>query len=177
MTRAKFAVLSLLALSACGSVREQFDFSKRAPDEFAVVRRAPLEIPDNLDGLSLPAPQPGIQRPQELHPTQQARASVLGVAPASAAAPADGVTQGELAILERAGAVTVPAHIRRQVDAETAQIVKEETPAFDRLRRIVGKRVDEHAVTVDPTAETLRLRENREAGRPIAEGETAIRED
>lgn len=175
MNRATFAVLSLLALSACENTRKQFDFSKRAPDEFAVVRRAPLEIPENIDISALPAPQPGAQRPQEVSPVDQARASVLGTAAAPVAH--DGVTQSEMAILERAGAVTVPAHVRTQVDAETAQIVKDETPAFRRLQRMMGKRVDEYAVEVDPTAETLRLRENREAGRPIAEGETAIKED
>lgn len=175
MNRATFAVLSLLALSACENTRKQFDFSKKAPDEFAVVRRAPLEIPEHIDISSLPTPQPGAARPQEVSPVDQARASVLGTAATPAAH--DGVTPSELAILERAGAVTVPAHVRTQVDEETAQIVKDETPAFQRLKRMMGKRVEEHAVEVDPTAETLRLRENREAGRPVAEGETAIKED
>lgn len=176
MNRTTFAALSLLTLSACGSVREQFDFSKQAPDEFAVVRRAPLEVPPDLNTAPLPAPQPGAPRPQEMHPTAQARATILGTPSASIGA-GEGVTQGERAILQRAGAVSVPANVRTQIDAETAQIVKDETPAVARLQRMVGKRIEEPAVEVDPTAETLRLRANREAGRPIAEGETAVRED
>jgi len=175
MNRAPFALLSLLILSACSNVREQFDFSKQAPDEFAVVRRAPLEVPEHIDITALPAPQPGAPRPQEMHPTQQARASILGTAATPVSG--DGVTQGEMAILERANAVTVPANIRRDVDVETAEIVKDETPAIDRIMSITGRKKEEYAVEVDPTAETLRLRANAEAGRPITEGATAVKVD
>ncbi len=171
MNRAICAILSLLTLSACSGVREQFDFAKKAPDEFAVIRRAPLEIP--ADMTSLPAPQPGLPRPQEMSPVQQARASVLG---AQAQPPTD-ISAGEMAILEQAGAVTVPANIRAQVDRETEEIVKDETPAVDRLRRMIGQRVPDHAVEVDPTAEVNRMKENKAAGKPLTEGETAVKDE
>ena len=52
--------LSALTLSACESTKEQFDFSKKAPDEFAVVKRAPLAMPPSYE---LTAPKPGAPRP------------------------------------------------------------------------------------------------------------------
>ncbi len=171
MKRLTFATLSLLTLSACSGMREQFDFSKQAPDEFAIVTRAPLEMPNDL--TDLPPPQPGAPRPQELSATAQARASIIG-APASAPA---AVTQGELTLLNKAGATSVPANIRNEVDAETAKIAKEETPTVDRIMGLTGKKVNEYAVEVDPVAETNRMKANKAAGKPVTEGKTATKED
>ncbi len=171
MKRLTFIALGALTLSACGNIKEQFKYSKEAPDEFAVIKRAPLEMPANL--TALPAPQPGAPRPQEQTATAQARASIIG-APASAPTT---VTQGEISLLNKAGAKTVPANIRTEVDSETAKIAKEETPTFDRMMGLTGKKVEEYAVEVDPIAETNRLKANKAAGRPLAEGKTATKEE
>lgn len=171
MNRLIFIATSVLALNACAKTREQFDFSKKAPDEFAVIKRAPLEMPQDMTALD--PPRPGAPRPQELSPTNMARASVVGV-PSNAPANA---TAGEIVLLEKANAVTVPANIRNQVDAETDVIVKEETPTIERIMGLTGKKVTEYAVEVDPTAEANRIKANKAAGRPVSAGETATRED
>ena len=100
MKRLTLALSSLLALGACDKTREQFDFSKQAPDEFAIIKRAPLEMPTEY--TSLPKPQPGAPRPQEQSPTSQARATLLG----DRALPpvATGASQGEAALLQQASA-------------------------------------------------------------------------
>ena len=49
------AILSV-GLAACDSARETLGLNKRAPDEFAVVPRAPLVLPPNYD---LRPPEPG----------------------------------------------------------------------------------------------------------------------
>lgn len=171
MKRLTFTTLSLLALGACSTVSEQFDFSKKAPDEFAIVTRAPLEMPNDMNDL--PAPQPGAPRPQELSATAQARASIIGAPSATPTA----ISQGELTLLNKAGATTVPANIRREVDEETSKIAKEETPTVDRIMGLTGKKVDEYAVEVDPVAETNRMKANKAAGKPVTEGKTATKEE
>lgn len=171
MKRLLFVVCSLAALGACEKTREQFDFSKTPPDEFAVIKRAPLEMPPHM--TALPAPKPGMPRPQELSATQQARSSVIG----SVAKTPQGATDGEVILLHKAGAASVPADIRAAVDSETAQIAKEETPTFDRLMGLTGKKVEEHAVEVDPVAETNRIKANKAAGKPVTAGETAVKEE
>ena len=80
------------ALSACEGTKKQFDFSKKAPDEFAVVKRAPLEMPPTYD---LRAPQPGAARPQEISTDQLAKQSVLGEATVKQIANENGVSQSE----------------------------------------------------------------------------------
>ena len=69
------ALFTLALLGACSDPRKQLGLTKNAPDEFKVVKNAPLEIPDEF---VLTTPQPGISRPQEQDITQQAREVLLG---------------------------------------------------------------------------------------------------
>jgi hypothetical protein len=79
---------ALALLAGCGEeMRKSFGLGKNAPDEFAVVRRAPLSLPPDF---ALRPPQPGAVRPQEGTATDQARSTVLGQTDqASAPRPAD----------------------------------------------------------------------------------------
>jgi hypothetical protein len=51
---AGLALVATTALSGCGSTGV---FDRERPDEFAVTKAAPLEVPADL--ATLPAPQPG----------------------------------------------------------------------------------------------------------------------
>ena len=55
------AVLASLTLSGCSDARRALGYDKSAPDEFAVVSRAPLSQPPDL---TLRPPTPGAVRPQ-----------------------------------------------------------------------------------------------------------------
>lgn len=77
---------STVALSACGGdTRRALGLGKTPPDEFTVVKRAPLSLPPNY---TLRPPEPGAPRPQEPSPTEQARQQVFGLARGSESAPA-----------------------------------------------------------------------------------------
>lgn len=164
----------VLALPACEKTKEQFDFSKRAPDEFAVVRRAPLEIPQNLN--SLPPPKPGAQRPQEMSPTDQARSVVLGETPAASPPPRNVESQGEALLLQKTGAANASPAIRATIDAETTAIAREQEPGINKIKRWIGQDVKEPAQVVDPVAEANRIKQNRAAGKPVTAGETPVKE-
>ncbi|HET6522089.1 MAG TPA: DUF3035 domain-containing protein, partial [Geminicoccaceae bacterium] len=83
-------VIGLLpaALAACGdrTVAERLGLGKRSPDEFAIVKRAPLVRPPDYE---LRPPRPGAPRPQEPDAREAARAALTGVqAPATGQAAA-----------------------------------------------------------------------------------------
>lgn len=163
-----------LNISACENTRKQFDFSKKAPDEFAVMTRAPLEMPPSMQ---LPPPTPGAARPQELSTDEMARETVLGKDAIKKVAKENGVSQGEAVLLQRTGAANANPAIRNVVDKETAEINEEEMPGIDHLRKMVGQDVEPPAKVVDPVAETNRIKANKAQGKPVTEGKTPIKDE
>ncbi len=73
----------LAALSGCENTRRAMGMGKQAPDEFAVLTRAPLELPPDY---GLRPPVPGAERPQEATTREQARLFLLGGAASADAA-------------------------------------------------------------------------------------------
>ena len=164
------------SMTGCEKTKEQFDFSKKAPDEFAVVRRAPLEMPPDFNTIA--TPKPGAPRPQELSATDMARNAVLGEDAQKQIAKENGVSQGEAVLLQKSGATAASPAIRAQVDKETAEIIKEETPGIDTLKKMVGQNPAEPATElVDPAAEVNRIKQNKAQDKPINTGKTPKIED
>ncbi len=157
------------SIAACEATKEQFDFSKKAPDEFAVVTRAPLEMPPNY---TLRPPRPGVQRPQEDTAIDEAKQVVFGVNETEQQTAPRDVTQGEAILLQKTGAVQANNNIRDVVDSETAQLVKENTSTVDKLLGKAGKKIDAPATVVDPIKESERIIQNKEAGKPVTDGKT-----
>lgn len=169
------ALAASTALMACEKTKEQFDFTKKAPDEFAVVKRAPLEMPPDYN---IRAPRPGAPRPQEATTDSMARQAILGEEATRSIARQSGVSEGEAVLLQKTGAANASPSIRARVDAETAELIKDETPGIDTLKRMVGQNPAEPATElVDPVAETNRIKENKAAGKPVTDGKTPIKED
>ncbi|QQG36164.1 MAG: DUF3035 domain-containing protein [Micavibrio aeruginosavorus] len=146
------ACLSAASLTACSNAKETLGLARSAPDEFAVVKRAPLEMPPDY---SLRPPRPGAPRPQEQAVGEQARETVFGgTSEARKAAPAS----GESALLQQAGATQTDPNIRTVVDRETALMAPEEKPVAERLLGIkLGKNKSDGSV-IDPEEEAARLK-------------------
>lgn len=171
------AVFLTFGLSGCEKTKEQFDFSRKPPDEFAVTKRAPLEMPPDY---SLRPPRPGALRPQEQSPDQQAREAVFGANAADNATPAGGaasLTEGEAILLQKTGAYQPNPDIREIVDEETQILTAEEKPTIDRILSVTGKKYEAPAKIVDSKAEAERLKKNAEEGKSVTEGETPVIED
>lgn len=175
-----------LILSACGdSTKRALGLERTVPDEFAVVRRAPLSQPPNFD---LPPPRPGAERPGVATPRKEAEQAVFGTdkpasaspapaprqeGPATTAAPQGEVNQlspGESAILARAGAESIDPDIRNKVNRETAVLADADTNFIQRLLNFES----DPAEVVDAPAEAQRLRENQALGRKPNEGDTPL---
>jgi hypothetical protein len=180
-TRGARAAVALLALalpllSACagGSVQNALGMGKRSPDEFAVVSRAPLVVPPDFD---LRPPRPGEARPLAGTTGDQARATLLGEAPAAAERPAIATqslepasSAGQQALLGKAGGGNVDPEIRRQIAEENQSLATVEQAMFTRLLK--WREPAALGAVVDAPAEAERLLANRASGQPITTGDT-----
>lgn len=181
-----FVALAVLTLSACGdSTKRVLGLERSAPDEFAVVPRAPLSQPPDFN---LRPPRPGADDLTTLSTREQARQAVFrgdapadasrsgtdrlrfGSGPATQAAPRESVTRkttGESALLSRAGALETDPLIRSQVDRESSVLVQENE---NFVRNLLGLSQDSPAAVVDADAEARRIREAQALGVPPSEG-------
>lgn len=138
-------VLSLLLVQGCSGLRKAAGIDKRSPDEFAVVKRAPLIVPPEFD---LRPPVPGATRPNVDTASEQARATLTGrssepawsepggsTTPAAfdRAVPAAPTSEGEQALLARTGSAATDPNIRRKISEEQAAPAPVEDALFTRL--------------------------------------------
>ena len=172
-------VLASLTVVGCGeSLKEKIGLSKRSPDEFSVVTRAPLSLPPDFN---LRPPRPGAVRPQEGTAQAQAQRTIF---------PLDGTTRmtdlrsnfqsegfsaSEASFLTQIGAHNTPDDIRARIDRETRRIVQADDDFTEKL--IFWREAGEPGVVVDPAAESRRLQENSALGtRGAGETPTISRE-
>lgn len=158
-------VLCLFALGACEKTKDNLGLNKSAPDEFKVVKRAPLDLPPDY---SLRPPRPGAPRPQEQTTSDQAASTVFGQETSAPIA----ATSGEAALLSRAGGNTADPNIRRTVDEETQELFDRNKPVAEKLFGFGGDKNQASATVVDAEAEAQRLDQNTAADKPVTEGET-----
>jgi hypothetical protein len=150
-----FAVaLATLAMTACGgTVQERLGMSRRAPDEFQVVRRQPLVIPPDY---RLPAPGTPSPAQQRRDVARDVQTALLGGA---AAAPANGPSRGEEVLLAAVPGTVQPG-IRDLILTENTELTQLDESRFlfilDFQRR--NMTAASGAVTpIDPAAEAARL--------------------
>ncbi len=151
------ALVLVISLSGCSSAKDAMGLTKSSPDEFRVVKRAPLELPESY---ALRAPAPGAPRPQEQAMVDEARQAVLG----SAGRNGSDISSGDSTLLQKAGAGSIDPNIRRRVDIETANQVDEKRPVIKKLMNI-GRDTEPAAKIVNPIEEARRLaKENQPTG-------------
>jgi hypothetical protein len=174
-----------LLLTACdnGGMREQLGLTRDAPDEFSVVSRPPLSLPPDF---TLRPPKPG-EPPRGIAPDAQARSLLTGKAPSASPTDVNQLTQptvdtavtpviqsnamtgGETSILKRAGADKADDSIRDKLNVDAAT-PRDNSGAKTLLDQIDGKEKNEPVV--DAKKEAERIRDNKDEGKPITEGDT-----
>ncbi|WP_448188817.1 DUF3035 domain-containing protein [Azospirillum sp. sgz301742] len=157
--------LVALALSGCSDARRAIGLDRNAPDEFAVVSRAPLTLPPDM---RLAPPRPGAMRPQEATSAQLAASTVFGGASRTAMSKAGGKapSQGEAALLGKAG--NAEPDIRNRVDQETSALIVADKRWIDTL--LFWQKQEQPYQIVDPKKESQRLREAQAQGKPVNDG-------
>ncbi|HSV30290.1 MAG TPA: DUF3035 domain-containing protein [Candidatus Omnitrophota bacterium] len=160
------AAILVLGLSGCSDVKRAIGFEKAPPDEFQVVERAPLAMPPDF---SLRPPAPGAVRPQEGSTRDQARQALLG---RTAQISTQGRTQGDMALLKKAGAENAQADIRILVNKETQSLAEADKSFTDKL--VFWSKSAPYGEALDPAKEAQRLRENQALGKAVTDGETPV---
>jgi hypothetical protein len=141
-----------LALSGCDSLRSAAGMTKAAPDEFAVVTKAPLIMPPDYN---LRPPRPGAPPLNQTLPTQDAQASLFSSDPAAAASTITGrYSEGEKILLANAGAVSTSPTIRQQIAADNANLDASDPSFTDRVL-FGAPDTSGHPVNADAEAERL----------------------
>lgn len=170
--------LALLAcavlLTGCDSTKEALGLTKKSPDEFVVVTKAPLVLPPEF---GLRPPDPGAPRPQEVPARDRAAAAFGGnstdaagqITPLSRGAVASQPrSAGEQALLQQARAGNADPDIRRKVNDEFTQLAERDRRFVDRL--MFWQKPEDPGLAVDPAKEAQRLRENAATGKPATTG-------
>lgn len=166
---ATVAVAALaVGLAGCSGVRESIIPSKRAPDEFAVYTRAPLNLPPEYN---LRVPAPGTERPQSVTPRDIVEEAVLGSSSQNTDpnAEAQNLTPGLEALLRDTGAAEADPSIRHLINQETSILAEEDASVMERI--MFWDTSNEYGTAVDPQAETKRIQENQALGQPLGNGE------
>jgi hypothetical protein len=169
-----------LGLAGCESTKEMLGLTKRSPDEFQVVSRAPLSMPPDY---SLRPPTPGAPRPQEGTVQDQAKGIVTGhtsdrnLQPDQIPSIGEGEqttaeSAGEASFLQSASMGGLDPNIRKLVDQETASDEESSKSMLDSL--IFWRKPEPYGTVVDPAAEQKRLQENQALGQPTDVGDTPI---
>jgi hypothetical protein len=166
-----------VGLGGCEGIKEQLGLTKKAPDEFVVMTKAPLVLPPDYN---LRPPQPGAPRPQEFQPREQAQAALSNqraelpgqIRPwvRDAKSGAQPLSPGEAALLRQARAADADPGIRRKINEEFTQLADRDKGFVDRL--IFWQKADEPGTLLDAGKESQRLREAQAAGKAPADGET-----
>ena len=175
--------LAVPALAGCSNTKEMLGLTKRSPDEFQVVSRAPLSMPPDF---SLRPPTPGAPRPQEGTTREQAQGIVTGnydnstggaLAPDQIPSVGEGEatsteSAGESAFLQSASLTGIDPNIRKLVDEETSADESASQSFLDDL--VFWRKPEPYGTVVDPVAEQKRLQETQALNQPTDTGETPI---
>ncbi|MEA1938025.1 MAG: DUF3035 domain-containing protein [Pseudomonadota bacterium] len=144
-------------LAGCADVKQSLGLDRSAPDAFAVVSRAPLEVPPSYD---LRPPIPGAERPQEPAMREKAAAELFGAAPQ-----ADGdQTFGERQLLSKAGAGAVDPDIRPTLAREAGGPVSVDRTLLEKILATGDDTIDP---VIDPDEERQRIDKRRKAGESL----------
>ncbi len=163
--RVTVMVAIVLFVAGCSNVRESIIPSKRAPDEFAVYTRAPLNLPPEYN---LRVPAPGTERPQFVNPRDVAEEAILGSSSRAVdpnADPLENVTPGVQALLRNTGASTADPAIRNIINQESSILAEEDTTVIDSI--MFWNTPPEYGAEIDPALEKKRIQENQALGQPI----------
>lgn len=158
MNRGRLLAVAMLGPVAClpgcsGTVQSAFGLDKRAPDEFQVVRRAPLIVPPDV---TLRPPEPGTVGPAQPSPAAEAREVLTG----SRAAPTDRtMSSAEEALVAEAPGPADP-DIRSKLLDEGTQLVALDRGSYLMILDWQQRALEPAPDVIDPQQEYQRLRED-----------------
>lgn len=170
LTRVVLCMMALTMLAGCSKARQELGFSRHSPDEFTVVKRAPLTLPPNYNLRPPGSGAPTVQ----VEATEKARSVVFGETEEKTPVADPSLPKGEQVLLSEAGVDAANPEIRDILDKEAGYVVFGEKTVADKVIfwKDLGSQTEE--VLVDPGAEAERLKQNETEGKPVTEGDTPV---
>jgi hypothetical protein len=155
LLRAAILVGAGLSLCGCDTIREAVGNGKEAPDEFAVVTKAPLIIPPDYN---LRPPKPGAPPENQVEPTQAAQQSLFGADTATIASSIPGnMSQGEKLLLANAGAQNADPAIRQTLASDQNKSIQSASDSFTNSVLFWQKPAVANDPALDADAEAKRI--------------------
>jgi len=155
--------IGCIALAGCSGVRSELGLGRYSPDEFTVVKRAPLSLPPEYDLLP---PNPGAKRLDDHQTVKQAERIIFGEEEEVKEQDADSW------LLSRMGANEADPSIRETLDKEKGFVPLEDKSVVEKVIFWDGSEQTESII--DASEEYKRLKTNEEEGRPINEGNVPV---
>lgn len=113
--------IAALSLAGCDTIRNAAGMEKSAPDEFAVLTKAPLVIPPDYN---LMPPRPGAVPTNQVEPTESAQQTLFGNDPATIAAQLPTTySDSEKMLLANAGVQNIDPQIRQHLQSDNKAMV------------------------------------------------------
>ncbi len=113
---ALLVVVAAVSLTGCDTIRSAAGMDKTAPDEFAVLTKAPLVIPPDYN---LMPPRPGAVPTNQVEPTEAAQAALFGNDPATIASQMPNTySESEKLLLANAGVQSIDPQIRQHLQSD-----------------------------------------------------------
>lgn len=162
------ALAAVMLATGCSSVKRELGVGRNSPDEFAVVKRAPLTLPPEY---SLRPPSADYLPPAS-EVTQQARGVLMG----NNTSLYTGGTAEE-AFMSRAGVQQADPSIRGAINRDNGYIALQNRTVADRLIFWGDHEPDPSkapASVVDAEAEAERLKQNKEQGKAVNDGNVPV---
>ena len=162
-------VLAVVLLAGCQGVKQQLGVGRHSPDEFTVVKRAPLTLPPDY---SLRVPSTGAA-PAAAIASNQAKTIVLG----ADAQPDVSAGSAEEQLLHKMGADRARTDIRDVISEENGVIAIENRKAIDKLMFWSDKEPGDESLPVsriDSRKEAERLKQVQSSGQPVNSGDVPV---
>jgi len=161
------ALGTALLVSGCDSFKDATGLTKQPPDEFRVVSNKPLSMPPEFE---LRPPGSEGERPDAREPRTDAQTAVFGGDDGTGIAyeGTEGMSRGERALLDAAGAKDASDEVRDTLEAEA----REASDGGLAERLVFWRRRGENGEIVDARAESERLRRNASVGDAPTQGES-----
>ena len=159
--------LIVLMLAGCGQVRDQLGLNRHSPDEFTVIKRAPLTLPPDYN-LRAPSTNTELITSTVTTETKQA---LFGNTSAKTVSSDD----ADNAFLNQIGTSDINSDIRNDINRDNGFVDVKEKSTLEKIFR--GDQSNDIDSIVDAKAEADRISEATENGDALTGDDTPVIED
>jgi len=160
-------VFALIGLSACTSVKKDLGIARNSPDEFSVIKRAPLSVPPEYNLVPPVSKADKSEVVEEQSAEETARQSLMG-----SAAPAADEAESDKVFLAKLKTDSAKENVRNLIDEENGYILIQNQSVLDKLTSSSDEINPDKfpASEVNAPEEAKRIKQNQDESKPLNEG-------